>query len=396
MPQHPTILVFPFELMSHYLRCITLAKTLTEDFTCMFAHSSKYRQPLIENGFQTFTCEGPDAAKVVAMGRQFDFSWLNEKDLERYFLQQVKAIEKYQPDFVLGDNSLTLRMAADKTGIPMITLLNGYMTKFYAPGRKISRLHPQAKNAAMLPNAIYKMMVRTAEYAHMRSIHKPYRNLRKKYDLPETDYYLDEFESDINLICDLPDLFPQQKLPDSYQFIGPLLYQSSGDETPLLQQLDPTKKTIYVSMGSSGNYETIKALNNKKFAQYNIVVSGDADKKLHAPHMIHQPFINFDAIANHVDIVLCHAGNGTVYQALQYGIPVLSSTWLFEQEWNEQRVVELGLGASVTEADSSKIEEAITYWMLQKNKGALRKISKQIQQFNTANAIRDALHVVSQ
>lgn len=42
--------------------------------------------------------------------------------------------------------------------------------------------------------------------------------------------------------------------------------------------------------------------------------------------------------------MVCHAGNGTIYQALMRGIPMVLIPSFFEQEWNAHRIVKLQLG----------------------------------------------------
>src|SRR5262249_1224713 len=44
------------------------------------------------------------------------------------------------------------------------------------------------------------------------------------------------------------------------------------------------------------------------------------------------------------DAVVSHGGNGTVYQALSCGVPVIGFPTIFDQEINMQRVVALGAG----------------------------------------------------
>ena len=53
------------------------------------------------------------------------------------------------------------------------------------------------------------------------------------------------------------------------------------------------------------------------------------------------------------DVVVCHGGNGTIYQALSNGAPVIGLPEFHDQEFNMQRVEALGLGVKVGVRDST-------------------------------------------
>jgi UDP:flavonoid glycosyltransferase YjiC (YdhE family) len=48
------------------------------------------------------------------------------------------------------------------------------------------------------------------------------------------------------------------------------------------------------------------------------------------------------------DLVICHGGNGTIYQALQHGKPVIGIPTLADQKFNMRRVEALGLGKTLS------------------------------------------------
>ena len=358
------ILFFPYSLMSHYLRCIQAARFLRNDYEILFADCPAYRNYMDAEGFRMFDAPGPDAEEVIRLSSRFDFSWLNEKTLEASFLAQLKAIEKQQPLLLAGDNSFTLRMAAEKTGIPYVSIQNAYMSKYYALLRRMSRLHPKTAQVEKLPAPLYGWLVRTAESFHMQKIHAPFRKLRKKYGLPETDTFPDELEGNFNLLCDLPEIFPQKQLPANYWFCGPLMYENKSSDESLLSELANGRQGILLSMGSSGSFASVSMFNHPDFAAYNIIAAGDHQRILNAPHIIHRSFVNARSLEGHLHLFVFHAGNGSMYEALRQGLPMLTSPFIFEQEWNEQRILELQLGESLRKAkNTSEIIALIEKWI---------------------------------
>ncbi|MEP7128350.1 MAG: glycosyltransferase [Chitinophagales bacterium] len=347
----PRLLFFPFDLLSHYLRCLELANELKDRCEIIFLYSSRYKEWL--NEYQVFECEIFDADYVMACSKKFDFSWLNLQDMERIFKSQVNAIEKYKPDYVVGDASFTLKMAAAKCNVTYISIVNGYMTKYYDATRRLPQSHPAQKYLSRLPVQIADSVTRFAEQLAFRKVHQPFKKLRKKYGLKKEMNYLDELEGDHTLICDVPELFPQQKLPKQYHVIGPLFYSSDHSETAIVEKLQKDKLVILVSLGSTGDWQQLRLLNDARFHEFNIVTAGDHDSILRGEHIIAKPFLNTTFLLPFVDLMICHGGNGTLYQALSHNIPVLAITSHFEQEYNMQRLEALNLGKVITQITSA-------------------------------------------
>ncbi len=343
----PLLLVFPFNLLSHYLRCLMLARHFAEYFEVMFAHSDAYADFISREGYQTFNCKSLHAPLVMECVNKFDFSWINEESLESVYTDQVTTIEKLQPVAVLGDTSLTLKMAAEKTGVTFISLMNGYMSKYYSLTRKISRTHPVYKYMNLLPGPLLDLLTEKGESIAFYKLHRPFKEIRAKYHLIKKFSYLDESEGDINLITDLALLFPQNLLPGSYTMIAPLYYDTDVVFSQISQKLDKHKKTIFVTMGSTGDWHKVRFLNNPYFKKYNIVTAGDSRNVLNAGSIIKTPFINVREIFHRTDLVICQGGNGTIYQSLSYGIPLLCKTNNFEQEWNVEALERLQVGRSL-------------------------------------------------
>jgi UDP-N-acetylglucosamine:LPS N-acetylglucosamine transferase len=100
-------------------------------------------------------------------------------------------------------------------------------------------------------------------------------------------------------------------------------------------------------MGSSGNFKYVSFLNNEYYSIYNIICAGDKAKALNAAHIQHADFIPAENVLPYTGLIICHGGNGTIYQALLYKIPVLCRPYHFEQEWNADAVENKDLGKSI-------------------------------------------------
>jgi UDP:flavonoid glycosyltransferase YjiC (YdhE family) len=377
--EKPLLLVFPYDVMAHYLRCLMLAKHLQPYYNIKFLYSSRYHSFVLETGFGTFECAALDADKVQRNVQDFDFSWLNESDLSYIYNKQVEVIGELKPQAVLGDMSPTLKMAAEKTGTHYLSLINGYMSKHYAYVRRMPKSYPLYKLFNLLPPSLFSFFTNIGEHMYFHDIHRPFSKIRKRARLSVKHSYMQELEGDTNLLCDLQELFPQRELPSNYHFISPLFHKLNNNESDVIGRLDTGKKTLYVSMGSTGNWKDVSFLNYSAFKKFNIVTAGDSGKVIKGSHVFSYPFMNSARLFNLTDIVICHGGNGTVYQALSFGIPVLCKTSHLEQEYNVDGLERLQVGKCIDDnCKTDDILAVIEEWIQKKDAPQFELIKKKI------------------
>jgi UDP:flavonoid glycosyltransferase YjiC (YdhE family) len=354
------ILIFPFNLLSHYLRCLELADRYSKDeYEILFLHSDEYAGFVKVQNYNTFHCEQFHSAYAMECSGKFSFKWLNEKDIELIYLSQLSAINHLKPDLVIGDVAPCLKMAAESAGVKYVAVMNGYMTRFYSFTRKLSRTHKAYGFLRLLPPEVADKITGFAERQALMRVHRPFNKLRVRYKLKKVEDYLFEIEGDQNLICDLPELFPQENLPANYRFIPPLIYKNAMPEGEWLSRLDKNKPVICVCMGSTGNWEALRFLNHHQYADYTIITAGDSDKVLQGEHIIAREFINLNEVLEHSDLMICHGGNGTIYFGLTKGVFMLCLTSHFEQEWNVQALERLGYGKSADRWKETEWERGI-------------------------------------
>jgi len=380
--EKPLLMIFPMELASHYLRCLVLCKRLESNFRIEIAASTVYRQFIDNAGLKTFKVLQFEHEEVKNSAANFDFSWLNKEKLIDIMESQVEVIMDRRPYAVLGDASFTLKMATERTATRFISLVNGYMTKYYGLGRGVPRSHPGYKYSKKIPRRMFKIIAMVMEHRSLRAVHEPFRAIRDSQRLRQTRYLLDEFEGDLNLVCDLPEFFPLRNAPPSYHYIGPLYYLSDRDERWILSFLDGSAPNVLVTMGSSGDWKKLSFLKNSIFSKYRFVLSGNADRTINLPNAVSRTFINHVSILPKIDLVICHGGNGTIYQALSFGVPVLSIPANFESEWNSNRIQNMGLGEVIeSHYNADEIDVLMQSWIKRRRNKRFQKFSKQIMTY---------------
>jgi len=376
-----TILIFPFDLLAHYLRCLVLADQYDKkEYKILFLQSSNYDKQVKERGYDVFSCRQFEADYVMECARKFDFSWLNAIDLERITLDQVSAIKKYNATIIIGDVAPTLKMAAEITSVRYVSLINGYMSKYYAHTRSLSKNHTAYKFLKILPSLALNGITDLAEKIMMRQVHAPFKLIRKKYALTLVRDYLSEIEGDENIICDYEHLFPQKQLPDTYKFIGPLIYEPDQQESLWLSLITDENPVICVCMGSTGDWDKLAFLNDSYYSRYTIITAGDKDKILNAPHVISRDFVNLNKVLKKADLMICHGGNGTIYNGIVNGVFMLCLPSHFEQEWNISAIQRNGYGKSAYQMDRLQ-------WKVEINKAV--EFSNRFKTINFSDSLRN-------
>jgi hypothetical protein len=119
----PLLLIFPIWLLSHYLRCIELARHLSVYFKIKFAANNNYNQFVEMNGFSTFECEAINPHEAIEGLRNFNFSWLSEDNIRRTFLILCRG-NRNTASLLFWEMLPALKMAAEFTDVFHISLLN--------------------------------------------------------------------------------------------------------------------------------------------------------------------------------------------------------------------------------------------------------------------------------
>jgi UDP:flavonoid glycosyltransferase YjiC (YdhE family) len=101
-------------------------------------------------------------------------------------------------------------------------------------------------------------------------------------------------------------------------------------------------------MGSTGTVEQVRPITRRLLDRgYQVICTTGAGKPDLWPEESDFHAVRYApgrALCAAADVVLCHAGNGTIYQALSEGTPVVGVPEFHDQEFNMQRIEAMGLG----------------------------------------------------
>lgn len=353
------VLFLPFNLLSHHLRCIELAKR-TAPSQSIFPSRTKYDQFTLREGFETVELADFDPEAAVFGLSQFSFSWLDYSNLRMMLESQVAIINQVRPDVVVVDAALTGRMACELTGVPSVSVLNAYMSNHFEGSWRLPHRRVLNRLNRLFPRALGHRLDRVgARYAFKR-VHRPFRRLRREMDLGTTNNLLDEFEADWNFIVDLPTVFRLHNPPRDRFTVIQLVYQFEEDGAPP-EPIDTVLPTVCVVMGSSGNWSAISPLSNLAGKSFNMVICGEHAESLRGPNTLVSRFANLSALLPRVDAMIFPGGNGTMYQGITHGVPMICLPAHVEQEWNSYRLQALGLARVISKPSYRSFLQA-TQW----------------------------------
>ncbi len=124
---------------------------------------------------------------------------------------------------------------------------------------------------------------------------------------------------------------------------------SDADWSPPAEIAAGEEALIYLSLGSLGSGDVplmerlVESLGNTPH-RYVVSKGPQHDSYELAPNMIGEEFLPQVAVLPHVDLVVTHAGNNTITEAMHFGKPMIALPLFWDQHDNAQRVDETGFG----------------------------------------------------
>ncbi|MCB1906737.1 MAG: hypothetical protein KDH15_05155 [Rhodocyclaceae bacterium] len=336
--------------LAHVSRLLEIARELRElGHSVEFAGHGKYLEAASWDGFAIHELPYISVERVVhAVRTQKLWELYREDELARFIDAERALYAKTRAELVLIDNRPTARTSAELAGIPTVAVLNVHMSRY----RRIPFFsYAQLFGSERMPGV--QLLDRAEKWLegrlYDRLVMGDLNRLRKRHGLPRLDAYEHE-EGDVSLLADIPEFNPVDDLPANVHFVGPLTWHNQLPAPRCLDRLDPDRPTAYFTLGSEGLEDLLPDLGTLASEGIQIVVAtGAAETSLEAPPGVYfERFVNANALLPHCDLVCCHGGNGTLYQALGFGLPLVVVATHAEQHFGGKRIRQLGLGKAIT------------------------------------------------
>lgn len=386
--------------LAHVSRLLEISRVLREHgHEIVFSGYGQFLQIAQEAGFETEELIFISRQRIIDSVRTQKLNLLYQhSELEKFIDAEIQFFKKVKPDLILIDCRPTARTSADFCGIKTAAVLNVHMSLYRKlPFFSFSDYAAFLKCLDPIENKIECLLYDKLVMGDLNKI-------RKKMGLKR--YYGNQHEEgDLSLLADVPEFNPVSYLPAHAHYVGPLTWHNNYPEPACIPRLDPDRKTIYFALGSDSLQELLLHLEPLTQENIQVVVAyGKFDESVSKiqlqQHVYLEEYVNADKLLPYCDAVCCHGGNGTLYQALGFGLPIVAVATHAEQYIGAKRLQQLGLGKALqlkdiqakgftclTEAvrsildDDSMSEKCKEFSMILKNWDGASNSAKRIESF---------------
>jgi MGT family glycosyltransferase len=281
----------------------------------------------------------------------------------------LELYRSLKPELIIVDDaiiSVFLSLPAEVLGIPCIAISNRYLLPtvifvesnisktVFINSLKLTWLNKVIKK---IPEAIFTVISSFVSKLILFFLSRVIINrFRSAYDLKPVNNIDDLLQNlqDVMLL-DLELMAPRDNLPEKFNYVGPVAWQP---DIQVPEPLQSSHNLIYVSMGSTGNpeiFELLLSAFNQMPEIEAVMAVGDLVEPERLPSLpanvqVYR-FLPGGEMAKRAQLVICHGGWGTIYQALAQGVPILG---IPNQPFHEgpaiDRLEDLGLGRKLVEA----------------------------------------------
>lgn len=354
------ILVIPYtHTLSHVSRPLAVALELKRrGHDVLFAGESSKIAIIEREGFTVLPLHEPDPEELYGNIRSGKLKFVSDAEIALMLEADIDLFRKIQPDLVLTDGRFSAPISTHICGIKHAAIVNVSSTEYRAlpyipffdgvPSWLVSR-DSAVWHKLDLFNLWMEMLV-------FDQAMNTFSRLSKKYSLTKnitaTNCLVGK---DLTLLPDIPEYFPTRNLPDDYKYVGPLTWINPSPPPPWWPPKTAGKPLVYFSLGTTGIRELFQS-SAELFRSANLPVimttGGQVDGISSKEGELYiEPYLDGDLVMEFADVVVCHGGNGTIYQALAHGKPVVGIPTIPDQKFNMRRVEALGVGISVAHTD---------------------------------------------
>jgi MGT family glycosyltransferase len=385
------------DILAHVGRSILVGKALRDHgFHVLFSGKGRYFRLVEQEDFEVISLESVDTQHMLTQARRkmAGVNVITAEGFDHLVQLSLKLLDKLQPDVVLHDLQPSIAVAASLTGTPCVSIVNAYLTKY---------------SQTPLETVIFHPLLRPfLEPIRRRMASKPFRALASKYDLPRNAVFKDMLTiADLVLLPDIPEFVPTRNLPSHFKYCGPLVWEPGNGSTSALKELNPNRPRVYFTLGSTGLPEMFySVMNDLGETEYQVIMTTgsqlDLEEMGRLPgNFMVKTFFPGSVVLKYSDVMICHGGNGTIYQALAAGRPILAIPTHLDQRASAHLMKKQGAGLVILPSQMENLlpslERLFDDPSYQENSRRMQKLLSRLDGAQTAaSLIMDHLEMSSQ
>ena len=350
------ILAFPHGgFLAHTVRLLEVAKVLrARGHEVRFLTRGSYASLLEEAGFSVGDVVGLDPEHLMERLRHGDVEFYSVGSYGEHVAAERAIFREVRPRCVLGDHRWSLRSSTEQTGTPYVSLLNASWTRFWSLPLRPYVHHPlmRALGGGPLARRIVSPILPLVAGLFKQAGCREQNRWRSANGLRPYDLHLESFEGDLNLLTDVPAYSPCDDLPPTFRYVGPLFWEPDLAVPDWLGDWRKERPLVYLSFGSTGlgdYFPVVLELLARRDVDVIVTTGGLAEIPDPPPGVRVAEILPGSTVLEKADLLVCHGGNGTIYQALAQGVPLVGIPTCITQEIEMDQVERLGCGIQINE-----------------------------------------------
>ena len=357
------VLCIPYtHILSHISRPLLIAKELrARGHEVLFAGESTKVRFISEAGFQVLPLYEPDPNMLLGNIRDNKLKFVSDREIELMIDADIALYKEIKPDLVLTDFRFTAPVSTQIAGLKHSAIVNASSTEYRSlPYIPLFEWVPEliVQRGSTFWKALDKINLKLEMFI-FDNVMNIFKKFSKQYHLKRTITATNCLTGkDITLLPDIPEYFPTRQLPSDYYYIGPLTWKANIPPPSWWPPKRDKRPLLYVTMGTTGMEDVFRKLYEIcQTSDMMAVITTGAQVQHLKPlqgQIYVELFIDGDLVMEECDLVVCHGGNGTIYQALQHGKPIIGIPTVPDQLFNMRRVEALGIGRMLSWKDFSR------------------------------------------
>lgn len=365
-------------VLAHVSRCIEVAKRLDRRrFSVQFACSGPAADRVEQAGFHRIPVETRSKQELLDQLHKGGSAFTTE-GIRQYVEAEIPLFDALRPDVIVHDFRPSASISAELLGIPVVCLTNAVWTPYYARPLGPPESHIFTR---ILGRRICRRLMPMAQKAVFRHYAAPFNKVRKANGLaPQSDVRECMSAANLTLLADHPLFAPTSHLPPNVRHVGPIFWEPKLPDPSWVARLDRSRPIVYLTLGSTGGDASLPNLVHALYELGCQVLCTTGTREIEGlPRgCFSAAYAPGRRLCQLADVVICHGGNGTIYQALSAGKPIIGIPMFHDQEFHMQQVCRLRLGLSLIP-----------------NRRPLRGLQKAVETVLTTPAYREAASAFS-
>ncbi len=363
------ILCVPYgHALSHVSRPLLLAGELrARGHQVVFAGGGRELAWAERQGFEVIPVEELPHEVLFGRIRARKLAFIRAGELDGLVAADLRLFAEVNPHLVLTDGRISARISTHLAGLKHAALVN------------VSSTHHRAVPYAPLFEWVRPSWLRAPlrrlnlglEMAVFDRAVPAFRRVEAARGAASTTTATNCLEgNDLTLLPDIPAFMPSRGLPSNHHYVGPLTFKAELPDPPwwpeLLRQKEEGRKIFYFTLGTTGTqalfHSALTVLGNRKDSAVVITTGGQVALPRAPRNAFVADYLDGDRVMRVADVVVCHGGNGTIYQNLAARAFLVGLPAIPDQEYNLRRVEALGLGAAWRKPLDTTFAEALLAW----------------------------------